>query len=613
LNTYLRLLRFVAPYKLRFAAAMGCMVVMALASAAYVQLLGPVMAFLFTGKPTSVATWGKFLPSGLGFDAWLAQVDRAQILQLLPVLIVSVVLLKGFAYFGQYLLLNMIGQRVVADLRCAVFDRLLGLSPAFFARRHSGDLMSRLGSDAGAVEAAVTTAVASYLRDGLTVLVMLVSCFVLDWRLSLIAFGAVPVTLFPIVRLARRLKKVTVQSQAKLGRIAELVQEALSGMRVVQAFGMERYESDRFREENRRLVRIVRRSLMVRGFSSPLMEVLAAVGLSAAIWWVGGRILSGELEPGKFLSFVTAVLMLYQPVKAIGKVGQVALQGAAAGERIFEILDAETAVPDTGTRALAPFAREVRFEQLRFGYDGDRIVLDGVDLTIRRGEVVALVGSSGGGKTTLANLLPRFYDPSAGRITVDGVDLREVTLQSLRAQLAVVTQETVLFNDTVRANIAYGRPGLSIEDVERAARLAHAHGFISALPQGYDTVIGEKGTLLSGGQRQRIAIARAFLKDAPILVLDEATSALDAESEREVQRALESLMGLDESGGRRRTTLVIAHRLSTIRHADRIAVIAAGRIVEIGRHDQLLARGGEYARLHRIFEGPPEPERAAGA
>ncbi|HSB20898.1 MAG TPA: ABC transporter ATP-binding protein [Anaeromyxobacteraceae bacterium] len=613
MKAYLRLLRFVAPYRARFAAAMACMVVLAAATAAYANLLGPVLDFLFTGKTRAVASLGKLLPAGADLGTWLGGLDRAQVLALLPLVIVAVSLVKGLAYFGQFYLMGSVGQRVVADLRIALFEHLLGLSPAFFSRRHSGDLMSRFSADVQAVEVAVSNAIASYIRDGLTVVVMLVTCFILDWRLSLMAFVAVPVTILPVVRIAQRLKKVTLQSQAKLGRIAELVQEAIAGMGVVQAFGMERYEAERFRAENRRWLRIVRRSFVVRGFSSPLMEVMAAAGLSLAIWWVGGRILSGELEAGKFFTFVAAVLMLYQPVKSIGKVGQIALQGGAAAERVFEVLDARSAVADTGTRTLPPFAREIRFEQVGFSYDGERQVLDGVDLVIRRGEVVALVGSSGGGKSTLASLLPRFHDVVRGRITIDGVDLRQATLASLRAQMALVTQDTVLFNDTVRANIAYGRPGLSAADVERAARLAHAHEFIAAMPQGYDTVIGERGTLLSGGQRQRIAIARAFLKDAPILVLDEATSALDAESEREVQRALDGLMGFGEEAAGPRTTLVIAHRLSTIRHADRIVVISGGRIVETGRHEELLLRGGEYARLYAIFEGRPEAERAASA
>jgi subfamily B ATP-binding cassette protein MsbA len=613
LRSYLRLLRFVAPYRARFGGAMACMLVLAGATAAYANLMGPVLDFLFTGKTRAVASLGKLVPAAIDFQGWLQGLDRVQVLSLLPPVIIGVSLVKGFAYFGQFYLMSSVGLRVVADLRIALFEHLLDLSPAFFARRHSGDLMSRFSADVQAVEVAVSNAIASYIRDGLTVAVMLATCFILDWRLSLVAFVAIPVTLLPIIRIAQRLKKVTLQSQSTLGRIAELVQEAIGGLRVVQAFGMEGYEAERFRSENRRWLRIVRRSFVVRGFSSPLMEVMAAAGLSLAIWWVGGRILAGQLEPGKFLTFVAAVLMLYQPVKSIGKVGQIALQGAAASERIFEILDARSAIPDAGSEVLPPFAREIRFEKVGFSYDGERQVLVDVDLAIRRGEVVALVGASGGGKSTLANLLPRFYDPTSGRISIDGVDVRRATLKSLRAQMALVTQETMLFNDTVRANIAYGRPGLSRGDVERAARLAHAHEFIGALPQGYETVIGERGTLLSGGQRQRIAIARAFLKDAPILVLDEATSALDAESEREVQKALENLMGLSDEAAGPRTTLVIAHRLSTIRGADRIVVLSGGRVVETGRHEELLRRGGEYARLHAIFEGLPGPGHAASA
>jgi subfamily B ATP-binding cassette protein MsbA len=506
--------------------------------------------------------------------------------------------------------MGMVSQRVIADLRTAMFDRLLGLSPSFYTRRHSGDLMSRFAADVQAVETAVSYAISSYIRDGLTVVVLLVTCFALDWRLSLMAFIAVPATLVPIIRFARRLKRVTQESQSALGRIAELVQEAISGMRVVQAFGMERWESARFREENRRWVRIMRKSFAVRALSSPLMEVMAAVGLSLAISWVGARILRGELDPASFFSFISAVMLLYTPVKQLGRVGQFVLVGGVAAERIFEVLDARSAVPDSGRATLPPFAREIRFDDVTFSY-GDRPVLEGVSFSIRKGEVVALVGASGGGKSTVANLLPRFWDVTSGRITVDDVDVRRVTLESLRAQIAVVTQETVLFNDTVRANVSYGRPDPSDVDVERACRMAHAHDFVAALPQGYATPLGEKGVILSGGQRQRIAIARAFLKDAPILVLDEATSALDADSEREVQRALDGLMGAAAAGGAR-TTLVIAHRLSTVRHADRIVVLSGGRVVETGRHEELLARGGEFARLYRAFEGGAPALEAIG-
>jgi ATP-binding cassette, subfamily B, bacterial MsbA len=600
LRAYLRLLRFALPYKWRIAAALGCMLVLALATAAYVNLLGPALEFLFTGSSVAVGSLAKFAPASLDLAGKLAKVDRAQVLAVLPLVIVAVSAVKGVAFFGQFYLMGMVGQRVIADVRRALFDHLLTLPPSFYARRRSGDILQRFSADVLAVDMAVSGAVTTYLRDGLTVVVMFVNCFVLDWRMSLVAFGAVPITLVPVVRLAKRMKRDTGHAQRTGGELASMVQEAISGMRVVQAYGMERWESARFAGANHRYIRIMRRNFITRGFSSPLMEVMAAAGLAAAIWWVGGRIVSGQLEASKFFSFIAAVMLLYQPVKQLGRQGQVAMQGAAAGDRIFEILDTPSAVPDRGRKVLAPFREAIRYEDVSFAY-GARPVLDGLSLEIRRGEVVALVGASGGGKTTIANLLPRFWDPTGGRITIDGVDVRDVTLASLRAQLAIVTQDTVLFNDTVRANIAYGRPDLPLEEVERAARRAQAHEFILALPDGYETRVGENGVLLSGGQRQRIAIARAFLKQAAILVLDEATSALDAESEREVQRALDGLMaGADGQG---RTTLVIAHRLSTIRNADRIVVVSGGRVAESGRHDELVALGGEYARLNAIFEG----------
>ena len=607
MQAYLRLLKFVTPYRGRFLGALACMVVYAVGNSAYATLIGPILSFLFTGEARSVGSVGKFLPEGLGVAETLARADRSQVLALVPLVMVAVSLVKGVAAFGQFYLMGMLGQRVVADLRRALFEHLLTLSPGFYSRRHSGDLMSRFSADVGAVEVAITNSIASYFRDGLTVVVMLVTCFVIDWRMSLVVFCVVPVTLLPVIRLAKKLKRATTQGQASIGQIAEMVQESISGIRVVQAFGMEGWEARRFGEANGRWLAIQRKSFLVRAFTSPLMEVMAAAGLAAAIAWVGPKILSGEFESAKIISFLGAVMLLYQPVKQLGRVGQMALQGAAASERLFEILDTSSAVADAGTGTLAPFTDAIRYEGVRFTYaEGKEPVLRGLDLTVRKGEVVALVGGSGGGKTTVANLLPRFWDPTAGRLTIDGRDVREVTLQSLRAQMALVTQDTVLFNDSIRANIAYGRPEISQAEVERAARMAQAHAFILALPQGYDTVVGEKGVLLSGGQRQRLAIARAFLKDAPILVLDEATSALDTESEREVQRSLEDLMGLGGAAGHR-TTLVIAHRLSTIRNADKIVVLSKGQVVETGRHEELLARGGEYARLYRIGEGKREP------
>jgi ATP-binding cassette, subfamily B, bacterial MsbA len=608
-RTYLRLFRFALPYRWRFAGALLAMMFYAAANSLYVVLLGPVLQFLFSGGSSGTASQlARMAPRWLHVQDWLAQAQAGQLLTLLPFMVFGVALVKGVAFFLQSYLMASVSSGMVADLRCALFDRLVVLSPSFHSRHHSGDLLSRFNQDVAMVQLAVTEAISSYLRDGITVVWMLVTCFVLNWKMSLLAFCAIPATLFPVIRMARRLRKTTGQSAASLGKISEIALEALGGIRVVQAFGMERYEQGRFRKAIRALLRFELGIARLRSFSSPLMEVMAAGGIAVTIWWVGGAILAGKVQASELLSFMAAVLMLYTPVKQLGRGGQMVMMGAASGERVFYVLDSTAAVPDQGKEELPPLRERIRFEGVTFGYD-EREVLHQVDITVRRGEVVAVVGQSGGGKTTLTNLLPRFWDVRAGHITIDGRDVRDFTLASLRRQIAMVTQETVLFNDTIRANIAYGRPEVPQEAVERAARQAQAHDFITQLPQGYDTVVGERGVLLSGGQRQRLAIARAFLKDAPILVLDEATSALDSESEREVQRALDGLMSLED--GRRRTTLVIAHRLSTIRHADQIVVLVGGQVVEVGTHDELLERGAEYARLWRSFEGLERPQAQA--
>jgi len=584
------------------------MTALSAATGLFSWLVGPLFQFVFKGGQVGSGFVEKNLP-------WLhtGEVDRETVLHALPILILAISVVRGAAYFGQFFCMGQLGQRVVADLRAALHEKLLGLPPAFFARASSGDLLARFSSDVAQVEFAVTYGLAAYLRDGLQVLVLLGVSIALDWRLALLAFVAVPLTVLPIVRFAKRLKKIATQGQAQIGSLYTILHEALQGVRIVQAFGMEKYEAGKFRAEQGRFLQTMRRSFFVRAIFTPTLELMAAIGIAATVVFAARAVARGSLDPERVISFLATIILLYTPLKSLGGTGQGVTQGLAGARRLFEILDEpESPIEKPNAPTLPRFEREIRFEAVSFSYANRQIaagaassdaakpaegVLHDLSLTLERGEVVALVGPSGAGKTTLMNLLLRFADPTAGRITIDGQDLRDVSVSSLRSQIALVAQETFLFDDTVRGNIAYGRPDVTADQLKTAATDARANEFIEKLPAGYETEVGERGATLSGGQRQRLAIARALLKDAPILLLDEATSALDTESEREVQRALDRLM-------EKRTCLVIAHRLSTIRHATRIAVLQAGRLVELGTHDELIARRGEYARLYELQFAP---------
>lgn len=607
-----RLLGYVRPETPALLGAYVSMVVLGAASAAYAFLAGPALKFVFSTQASDIlhtstgelrSLW-RYLP-----EDWLAALDRfasAYALWVVPALIVVVAIFKGVAQAGQFYLVGKVSQRVLLRVRADAFAAMLRQSPAFFSKRAHGDLLSRLTNDANVLEQAIFYGIAPAVREPIALLFLLAFCVVTSPKLALFTFVLVPAAALPLVRFSKWLKRVSRHGQGFQGNINAVSYEALAGVRVVQAFGTEAFEIGRLGKAAAQYYRQMLTSYFIRAVRTPTMEILGALALGALLGLLGYQVRVHGADPAQYVSFFVAVLLMYDPMKKLGSVADYLATGSAAVERIFEIVDLEPEIrdrPDAGE--LPPFRHAVRFEDVHFAYTAVP-VLAGVDLTIRRGQVVALVGRSGSGKTTLANLLPRFYDVTAGRLSIDDADVRDVTLASLRRQMSIVSQETFLFNASVAANIAYGRPDATRADIERAARAAYAAEFIDKLSEGYDTIIGERGITLSGGQRQRLAIARAFLRDAPVLILDEATSSLDLENERYVQEALESLM-------RDRTTLVIAHRLSTVRRADLIVVLKDGKVAEEGRHDELLVRGGEYARLYAMqFRDAPAASLAAG-
>ena len=517
----------------------------------------------------------------------------ATTLTYLPLLIIFVFAFRGVMNYGQSYLGDYVGLRIINDVRNTLNRHLQSLSLSFFYRHATGILISRVSNDVVLLRSALTDALASFMRDSTSLIVLMVVAFLKDSVLALIAFVVFPASVLPIMRLSKKIKRFTKRGQISTGALTSLLQESIQGNRIVKAFGMEQYEDERFVEENWRLFKQSMRASRIKSIVGPAMELLASFAIGGVVWYGGWSVIGGGRTQGEFMAFMAAMFLMYQPFKGLTRTYTLVHQGIAGAERVFEVLDEKPEVrekPDA--READPFTRAIEFHNVSFGYD-EKPVLKNINLKIRAGEMVALVGVSGVGKSTLSDLIPRFYDVTGGRITLDGVAIRDLSLKSLRSQIGIVAQHTFLFNDTVRNNIAYGRPDKDMKDIIAAAKTAHAHEFISAMSQGYDSMIGEMGMQLSGGQRQRLAIARALLKNAPILILDEATSALDLESEKLVQDALDNLMTT-------RTTLVIAHRLSTIRKADRIVVLVEGSVVEEGTHDELMARKSEYSRLYTL-------------
>ena len=569
-TNYLRLLRYLGPYWRRLVIAVVCSVFVSGFTGAYAYLARPVLDDIFISK-------------------------NMQMLIVIPLILLTLSLLKGVFTYAQAYLMNYVGLRVVADVRDQLYEHMINLPLAFHITNASGRLLARVLDDVHLFQEAVSGMFKDAIQQSLTILVLVGVIFYQNWQLAILAVVVLPLSLYPMLRLGKRLRKIAVTGQERIADLAALIKESLTGIRVVKACVQEAFEAARFHDVNIKYFRATMKGAQVAAFTSPVMEFVGSLGVAAVVWYGGYLVIQDVMTPGAFASFLTATFLLYNPIRRLAHANNTIQRALAAAQRIFAVLDEQAEhVCDHGQRVLPTMKGRIELRGVTFYYAcTETPALSCIDVQAEAGEIVALVGHSGSGKTTFVNLIPRFYDPTDGTIYFDSCDIRDVSLQSLRQQIGMVSQDVLLFEGTIRSNIAYGRDSLRMDEVVAAAEGAYAHNFITQLPDGYDSIIGENGIKLSGGERQRIAIARAMLRNPRVLILDEATAALDSESEQMVQLALANLM-------KGRTTFVVAHRLSTVRRADRIVVLNQGRIVETGGHEALLYRDGVYAQLHRM-------------
>lgn len=568
MSLFARVLRYSKPYGWRIAVSIIATLGVAGMDGAIAYMVKPVLERIFSEKDMGI-----FI--------------------ILPLGVIAVFVVRSICRFVYEYFIQTSGQLAIQDIREELYRKHMGMSMRFFNNNPTGNLMSRILNDVSVMQEGVANIVTGLLREGFTALGLLGVVFYRNWQLAIISLIAIPATVYPAQKIGKRIKKLSSQSLGKMGIISHILQETFSGIKVIKAFGLEEREVDKFSRFNREFYHIIRKTIKYGAMSTPVMEVITSFGIAAVIWSGGRLVMQGTMTGAEFFSFMAAMFMLYSPVKKLLGTYNVIQRSVGAAERVFAILDQKPDIHDgPDAKGLLRAEGNVEFRNVSFCYN-EEYVLRNVTLSARAGEVIALVGPSGGGKTTLVSLIPRFYDVSSGGVYIDGLDIRDVKLKDLMQQIALVDQETILFNDTIENNIKYGKPEADRKEIEAAAKAAFAHEFITELPEGYGTNIGDRGVRVSGGQRQRICIARAILKNAPILILDEATSALDTESEQMVQKALNNLMTS-------RTTFVIAHRLSTILHADRIVVIDKGEIFESGTHHELLENGGLYKKLYEM-------------